>query len=142
VKKTWYWTLFGVETAGMVFILYITLPFYRLMLRGPAGDRPGARLILPAVCVVTVMQICYWSKRKIRPPVRRHPNALIANVLLFVSRLSFIFAGAVFSLTVFTRSGDTRTSPIGIAALIAATFAQFCYVRELENLARKFEDPA
>src|SRR5215831_2117634 len=25
MKKFWYWTLFGVETAGMVFILYITL---------------------------------------------------------------------------------------------------------------------
>src|SRR5215510_925475 len=141
MKKIWYWTMFGIESAGMAFILYKTLPLYRRLLRGPGGDRPGSHLIVPAVCAVIVMQVCYWTKRTVRPPLARRPNALLNHVLLFFSRLCFIFAGAIFSLVIFTRSADTRWSPVGTAILVAATFAQFCYVREIEALARKFEEP-
>ena len=141
MNKIWYWTLFGMESAGMAYIFYRVLPFYRGLLRGPGGDRPGAHLIVPGLCVLLIMQVCYWSKRKVRIPLARRQNAFVAHVLLFLSRLSFIFAGAVLSLAIFTRSADTRFSPIGIAILVAATFAQFCYARELEALSRKFEEP-
>jgi hypothetical protein len=95
----------------------------------------------PALCAVIVMQACYWSMRKIRPPIARRRNVFVGHLLLFLSRLSFIFAGSVLSLALFTRSQDTTVSVPGIVLLLATTFAQFCYVRELEALARKFEEP-
>jgi hypothetical protein len=93
-------------------------------------------------CATVVMQACYWTKRKIRLRLRHDDNPFLGHVLLFVSRLSFIFAVAAFSLMVFTRSMDTATSPVGIAVLLAATFAQFCYARELEVLGRRMDRDA
>ena len=142
MKKFWYWTLFGLETAGMLFILYMALPLYRRLLRGPGGERPGASLLLPGVCVVIVMQIGYWIMRRIRPSIARRRSPFVAHLLLFLARLGFIFTGAFLSLMLLNRSADTSMSVPGVLVLLAVAFAQFCYVRELETLARKFEDPA
>jgi hypothetical protein len=125
----------------MAFILYEALPLYRKLLRGPGGYEPGSYLLVPALCAVIVMQACYWSMRQIRPPISRRRNAFLGHLLLFLSRLSFIFAGSVLSLALFTRSQDTTLSVAGIVLLLATTFAQFCYARELEALSRKFEEP-
>jgi len=141
MKKIWYWAMFAVESAGMIYIIYVALPLYRRLLRTPGEDRPGARLLLPALCTVIVMQACYWTKRKIRPSLGRKRSVVLGHLLLFFARLSFIFAGAFLSLILFTRSADTRVSVVGIATVFATTFAQFCYVRELEALSRKFEEP-
>ena len=138
-KKVAYWVLFALESGGMLFILWISLPVYRKLLAGPGGYRPGAPLIGPVLVVAAAMQVSFWSKRSIRPPVRRGHNILGGHLLLFLSRLSFIFAGANLSLLLFRRSVDTIVSPFGVLVLFFASFAQFCYVRELEALARIVE---
>jgi hypothetical protein len=56
-------------------------------------------------------------------------------VLLFLSRLAFVFVGSSFSLFV-VRAQDTHASPVGLLISIWALFAIFCYVLELEALAR------
>src|SRR5262249_57048656 len=141
-RRIRYWALFAVESAGLLYIIVEALPVYRMLLRGPVGDRPGSHLIVPVACATTVMQACYWSKRKIRQRLRHKEHAFVGHLLLFVSRLSFIFAVPAFSLIVFTRSMDTATSPVGIVVLSAATFAQFCYGRELEVLGRRMDRDA
>jgi hypothetical protein len=60
-------------------------------------------------------------------------------MLLFLARLSFIFAAANLSLLLFRRAADTTVSPFGVLVLLFASFAQFCYVRELEALGRILE---
>jgi hypothetical protein len=141
-RRIRYWTLFAVESAGLLYIIVEALPLYRALLRGPVGDRPGFHLLVPMASATAVMQACYWTKRKIRMRLRHDDNPFLGHVLLFVSRLSFIFAVAAFSLMMFTRSMDTATSPVGIAVLVAATFAQFCYARELEVLGRRMDRDA
>lgn len=138
-KNIAYWVLFAFESGGMIFILWIALPLFRKLSAGPGGYRPGAPLVFPAFIVSLAMQLSYWSKRSIRPPIRRGHNILAGHLLLFLARLSFIFAGANLSLVLFRRFVDTTTSPIGLAVLIFASFAQFCYVRELEALGRIVE---
>ena len=54
----------------------------------------------------------------------RH-SEVAGHIVLFVSRLAFVFAGSCFSVVFFVRSKDTSGSPHGI-----------CYVLELERLAR------
>jgi hypothetical protein len=138
-KRIVYWVLFGGESAGMLYILWITLPLYRKLVSGPGGYRPGAPLILPVLTVSLAMQLSYWSKREMRPPVRSGHNRVGGHLLLFLSRLSFIFAGANLSLLLFRRAADTVLSPMGVLVLFFSSFAQFCYVRELEALARIVE---
>jgi len=139
MKKIWYWSMFAIETAGMLFIFYEALPLYGPLIRGAAGAQPGRYLYGPAVGVVVVMQACYWIKRTRRPPIGLRRRIFLGHVVLFFSRLSFIFAGSLLSLVIFTRSADTKFSLVGIALLLAVTFAQFCYARELETLSAGFE---
>jgi hypothetical protein len=138
-KRALYWCLFGVESAGMLAILYTALPLYQRLLVGPVGGRPG-RSVVPSILAITIaMQVSYWTKRLIRPPLRRGDRTVLGHLLLFLARLSFIFAGANLSLLLFRRFGEINPSPLGIVTLFAASFAQFCYVRELEALARIVE---
>lgn len=135
-RSALYWTLFAAETTGMLFILVIGLPSYRLLQAGPGGDRPGRALILPVLGTVIVMQACYWTMRRLRPPAPRRQSSVLGHLLLYFSRLSFIFAGSFLSLMLLTRLSDTSLSALGILTIVLATFAQFCYVVEIEALAR------
>jgi hypothetical protein len=140
-RKVAYWALFSLETAGMAYILWIALPIYQKLASGPGGHRPGAPLTVPVFIVSLAMQLSYWSKRSIRPPVRRGNNVFGGHLLLFSSRLSFIFAGANLSL-ILRRYVDTTFTVFGVFVLFFSCFAQFCYVRELEALARIVEGGA
>jgi hypothetical protein len=134
-RKVAYWVLFSLESAGMLFILWIALPFYQKLVSGPGGYRPGQPVIFPVIVVSLAMQLSYWSKRSIRPPVRRGNSVFGGHLLLFLSRLSFIFAGANLSV-ILRRYADTTFTMFGVFVLFFACFAQFCYTRELEALAR------
>jgi hypothetical protein len=140
MRHVWYWSLFALESAGMAFVFSEGLPFYHRLLRGAAGDRPGAGLHVTAALALVVMQICYWVGRGLRPRAGPRRRPVPAHVLLFLSRLSFIFAGSVLSLVIFVRSSDTRFSFTGLALLLGVAFAQFCYSLELEALSRVFDD--
>ena len=140
-KNVAYWVLFSLESLGMLFILWIALPVYQKLASGPGGHRPGQPVALPVLVVSLAMQLSYWSKRSIRPPVHRGHNAFVGHLLLFLSRLSFIFAGANLSL-ILRRYSDTTTTAFGVFVLFFASFAQFCYVRELEALGRIVEGGA
>ena len=107
---------------------------YRRLVAGPGGDHPGARVVDKLVFVVIVMQVCYWWRRFL-PHAPPRPHVLLGHVLLFLSRLAFVFVGSSFSIFI-VRAGDTHPSPLGLLISIWALFAIFCYVLELEALAR------
>jgi hypothetical protein len=144
-SKNLYWTLFAIESAGMAAILYEALPVYRKLINETVEKHPGRPVLVPVLCIVVMMQACYWLKFRKRPSIGRLDHPLVGHLFLFSSRLSFIFAGSLFSLTLFRQVYTFREALPGMLVLLAATFAQFCYARELEMLARRFEkspDPA
>jgi hypothetical protein len=61
---------------------------------------------------------------------------LLGHVILFLSRLNFIFAAAVFSGVYLVRFNQVQISPLGFVWLSAALFSIFCYTLELERLGR------
>ncbi len=136
-----YWLLFSIETACLFLLLYVAIPLYRLLQAGPAGDRPAEplhRVILP---VIALMQASYWMKRRLAPTLRIGHGDVGGHVLLFLSRLTFVFVGSYASLVFLVRSSDTTGSPRGVAIFLGALFAVFCYVLELERLGRRRLDP-
>ena len=109
---------------------------YRRLVAGPGGDHPGEGVVGKLLVAVIVMQACYWGRRHLPAAAAPPPTRdLLGQVLLFVSRLAFVFVGSSFSLFI-VRAGDTRPTPAGLAISIWALFAIFCYVLELEELAR------
>jgi hypothetical protein len=133
-RRLLYWSLFAVETAGMALILYDGIPIYRRLMSEPLENRPARHVLVPVLCVVAVMQIGYWFKGRFRPTFAPMSHPLLAHLLLFFARLSFIFAAGLFSLSLFRRLTDLSESLPGVVVLLLATFAQFCYARELERL--------
>jgi hypothetical protein len=140
VRNGLYWVMFVVESAGMIFILRLGIPLYRRLASGPGGYRPGESVVFPVFVAAAVMQFCYWSKREIRPPLGRGRSVVVGHLLFFLSRLSFIFAASTLPLALYMRLMDTQVTVFGVLVLLFATFAQFCYVRELEALARIVEE--
>lgn len=137
IKNLWYWGLFSVESVGMAYIFYVGIPLYRTLLDAPLEDRPAGPLIFPVLGVAAGMQICYWMKYRLRPSPAQAQHPLLAHLLLFFSRLSFIFAASLLSLTLFRRLTDIHQAFPRVLVLLVAVFAQFCYSRELEALARR-----
>ena len=126
--------LLAVHTVALLLALYLWIPMYRRLAAGPGGNHPGAGVVEKLVFVVIVMQVCYWWRRRLPHPPPR-PHVVLGHILLFLSRLAFVFVGSSFSLFII-RAGDTQPSPLGLLISIWALFAIFCYVLELEALAR------
>ena len=126
--------LLAAHTAALLVALSLWVPMYRRLAAGPGGDHPGAGVVEKLVFVVIVMQVCYWWRRRL-PHAPPRPHVVLGHVLLFLSRLAFVFVGSSFSLFII-RARDTRPSAFGLLISIWALFAIFCYVLELEALAR------
>ena len=131
-----YWALFIAETAAMLGFIGIGLPLYHRLLSGPAGERPGAHLFWIGLPLVAAMQAAYWTKRRFASALRLPRHHLLGHLLLFVSRLTFVFVGSWFTVVFLVRSWDTKGWAPGIALFLAAVFSVFCYSLELERLAR------
>ncbi len=134
--------LFAAETVAFFVILYYWIPLYRKLLSGPGGDRPGGDLIYIVLAAVVVMQACYWTRRRLAVEGILHSHGeILGHLLLFASRLAFVFVGSSFGLFI-VRVQDTRPSPAGLAISLWALFAIFCFVLELEQMARARLDRA
>jgi hypothetical protein len=128
--------LLVVHTAALLVALYLWIPMYRRLASGPGGDHPGAGVVPKVLVLVIIMQACYWGRRRLlAPPPPARSEALLGHVLLFLSRLAFVFVGSTVSIFI-VRAGDTQASPGGMLVAIWFLFAIFCYVLELEALAR------
>jgi hypothetical protein len=88
------------------------------------------------------MQVCDWLKRRSRPTFASMSHPLLAHLLLFFARLSFIFAAGLFSLSLFRRLNDIRPALPGVVVLFLATFAPFGYARELVLLGQQVDKSA
>lgn len=137
-----YSILFALQSAGIVIILWLGLPFYRQLALNPT-DYPGASVpIVKAALAVSLIQVGFWINRRSPPAVTQRPSLFLRQVLLFLSRLNFGFAGSLFALVFYQRIQDVHFSPFGIALLLVVLFSIFCYSTELERLADLFNAPA
>jgi hypothetical protein len=63
-------------------------------------------------------------------------NPLLGHLVLFLSRLNFIFAGAMFSAVYLTRFNEIDIALWGFVLLSTVLFSIFCYSPELERLGK------
>ena len=126
--------LFVVETCGLAAVLYFWVPLYRRLAGGPVADHPGSVLAGPLLPVIVLMQACYWVRQSL-PAATGARRPVLGHLLLFLSRLTFVFAGSTFSVFL-VRAGDTRPTVAGLTVALAGLFAIFCYSFELERLGR------
>jgi hypothetical protein len=65
----------------------------------------------------------------------------LATLLLFVARMSFVFAASIFGFVFIVRRPEFQIPTFRYVIVIIALFALFCYVQELEQLGRALIGP-
>jgi hypothetical protein len=113
---------------------------YRHLLFGESAGTPSELAII-SVSVV-VIQTAYWAVLKRPPPFRTMRSQVLGTVVLFLSRISFMLAGALFSIVVFVRFEELHIRPLGYLLFVAVLFTIFCFSRWLEAIGRHLEKGA
>jgi hypothetical protein len=144
-----YLLLLGVHTAAASALLWVVFPvFQKIVERVGQPQLLDASTEIAAIGAMLVMQGCYWLRYWLVPLWVPFRSAVVGHVLMFASRASFFFGGALFSAIFFRHIpqldalpplGQAIAKTLGVAALL---FALFCYSLELERLGRSMEERA
>jgi hypothetical protein len=97
----------------------------------------------PLICgstAVALMQTGFWIRHRLRPLLPQFHNALIGYVILFLGRMSFVLASAIFGFVFIVQRPDFHL-PLSRYFLTLGLFAFFCYTQEVEKLAKKLDQP-
>jgi len=141
-----YLLLLAIQTMAACVLFRTVFPLFQQLVAHSGTPQP-VRLSAAATAMVAalVMQACYWT-RYLYVPVRAPLHgAVIGHVVLFASRISFFFSGAVFSAIFFRHVPQLDVLPPlgqGLARALVVMlllFASFCYALELERLGRAIE---
>ena len=114
----------------MALILWDGLPIYqRLFDLERVATTEDRRILIFAVAAI---QISYWHTLRHVPPFEFSQRPFVAHVLLFVSRLSFVFASSLFALVAYRYSSMLSFNPLNVSLLVGILFSVFCFSRHLE----------
>jgi len=128
--------LFGVQTIGAIFLFWDAVPVYREILADPAAHEAQPEHLVWAVSSIVLMQAGYWISHRINPPLPRYSNALIGNVILFLARMSFVFATSLFGFLFIRQEPGFHIPAFRYIVTLGGLFSLYCYVQELERLGR------
>jgi hypothetical protein len=127
-----YLVAFGLEILGMCLILWIGVPLFRELLEFQQIVTLGDEIVF--LVAVLLIQFTYWNRLRHNPPFDLPIRPFPAHHVLIASRLSFIFASAVFSLVVYRYSDKYDFGLIRTPLMAAVLFSVFCFSRHLEKL--------
>jgi hypothetical protein len=136
LQDTHYVILFCGQTIGDATILSHLIPIFRQLVTSGLDEKLPPKIIVVAALGVTITQVCYWLDQYWFPTLRLGYNLLLGHAVLFLSRLNFIFAGAVFSAVYLVRFNELEISLLGLVLISAVLFSIFCYTLELERIGR------
>jgi hypothetical protein len=112
-----YWTLFLGQTVGDAAILSHLIPLFRRLVISGHYEKMPPKLFVFAALGVIIIQVCYWLDQHWFVTLRLNHNPLLGHLTLFLSRLNFIFAGAVFSAVYLVRFNELDISVWGFVFL-------------------------
>jgi hypothetical protein len=133
--------LLFIETGGAAVLCWKGLPLLRLLLADPASYETRERIWIWTVPATVLVQIGYWLRYRIRPAPPRLHNALLGHIVLFVSRLSFVVATAVFSFVFIAKKLEGQMDAARYVLTLAGLFSLFCYMLELQRFGNALIGP-
>ena len=136
IKNAKYWILFLGQTIGDLTILSHLVPLLRRLLASALDEKPPLKIFVIAAVGVTLTHVCYWLDQHRFATLRLGQNLLLGHLVLFLSRLNFIFAGSVFSAVCLVRFNELYIEFLGFVLLSGVLFSIFCYSLELERLGK------
>ena len=124
------------QSLGVLIIILNGVPLYRQLAGDPSSYATRTDPWLPAIAAIVLIQTAYWTRRRISPALPQLENGFLAHVVLFVGRLVWGVATAVFGF-VFIRQRLAAHMPWTRYVLtIIVLFSLFCYLVETLYLGR------
>jgi hypothetical protein len=136
-----YLILFGIQTIGALIIILIALPLYRAVVADPAAHQVRFDRTIWALVAVALMQGGFWLRHRLQPPPPQFRNAMIGYMIWFLGRMSFVLAAAIFGFVFIVQRPELNLPVSRYLITLGGLFAYFCYVLEVESLARNLIDP-
>ena len=135
-----YFSLLAVQTAGAAIMLINGVPVYRQMARDFSQHESQPGILWWAVVAAALIQVAYWLRVWLRPPMPRRQHLLLGHIVGFLARLSFILASSTFAVMFLVRFEQLSLSPQRILMVLVLLFSMFCYSLELERLAKALQE--
>lgn len=139
--------LLGIQAVAAALLFLTIFTLFQQIVSQIGQARPlDTSTTVAAIVLALVMQACYWA-RYLRVPVPApFRSAFGGHLLMFASRVSFFFGGALFTaiffrhvpqLDVLPPLGQGVAKTLGVMGLLLAAF---CFSLELERLGRAIEE--
>ena len=136
MKNALYSILFLGQTLGDVTILFHLVPLYRQLLTSGLDQKLPPRILVFAALGVIIIQVCYWLDLHWFATLRLGHNPLLGHVILFLSRLNFIFAAAVFSAVYLVRFN--KLASLLLSALTLFRTKRASHLRDFRDMVKVF----
>ena len=131
--------LLALQTAVAAMVLVNGAPIYRQITTDFAPHQPRPVILWWAAAAVVLIQVGYWLRVWLQPPMPGSTHVLIAHLAAFVARLSFILASSTFTVVFFVRFEQLSLPPRRILMMLALLFSMFCWTSELDRLAKALQ---
>lgn len=141
--------LLTVQTVAVALLLWGAMPIYRTIMAAPGQqlhDLPTSPVVI--VIALVAFHAAYWYRLRRVPIVLRRRSLLMAHLVIFAGRLSFIFGGSLFALVVFRHFPDLAeiADPFRLISrslvMLVILFSLYCYTLELERVSMAYQPPA
>ena len=136
-----YLFLFAMQTTGAAILFWYTIPLFRQVLLDPGGHVARPENLVWSWSAITLMQVGYWMRHRLRPRLPQLRNALVGSIVLFIARMSFVLATSIFGFVFIVRRPELYVPTSRYFVLVIGLFALFCYIQELEQLGRTLIGP-
>lgn len=130
--------LFGVQTIGAAIFVWNGVPHYREILSDPATHEAEAWTLVWSLSAIAFMQVGYWIRYRMRPPLPQFKSSLLGHVIQFTSRMGFVLATSVFGFVFITQKPGFNMPAFRYVLTVASLFALFCYTQEFTRLGSAF----
>ncbi|GLS22779.1 hypothetical protein GCM10007874_57990 [Labrys miyagiensis] len=139
-QRALYLGLFAAQTVCATILVFELMPFFWRLVDdlGEVQEVSNRGEALACLCVV-VFQACYWWRINNLGVPFATKSQLLSHLLVFVGRMSFLFAGTLASLIFFRHmpllapSNLTLTGALRLLLFLAVLFSWFCYSLEVER---------
>ena len=124
------------ELLGVILLIWHGLPIYRAMLSEPHSRIGEPGHLIWALVASALIQAGYWRRYYGDSTAEPPRNILLGHIVLFISRLSFLFATSSFGYIFITGNIDLEVSGLRYLVFFVGLFSLFCFVQELERIGR------
>lgn len=127
---------FVVQALGFGIVLVNGVPIYRQIASDFSHHQPQPGVLWWALVAVLLMQTAYWLRVRLRLAPPHGDHVLLAHLVAFLGRLSFILGSSTFTVLFLVRYAELSLPPHRVILVLAMLFSIFCFTLELEQLGR------